>query len=153
MPIDPISSSSSSLPPILQNLNLSTVQQTALGNDLSQLESGAISGSQFQSDIQSTLTQSQQSQLQTELQAHKGHHHHHDDQSNASTASTATSSTQAANPLGLTTIQQQQIESLVNTAVANGTSASDLQSQIDAILTGTQKEQVQNGTPLFSTSA
>ncbi len=65
------------------NLNLTASQQNSINQTLEDLQSGAISPTQAQSQINSVLTPAQQSQLQQNLQQlqTRRHHHHHQDSS------------------------------------------------------------------------
>jgi Spy/CpxP family protein refolding chaperone len=132
------------------NLDLTADQQKQIASILSDAQSKNLSPSQVQSQINAVLTPTQQQQLQTDVQALQARHHHgagHGDQSQTNSL---------ANQLGLSSDQETQIQQLVQSAQKNGTSSSDLLSQINAVLTPDQQNQlaaILSGSAYSSTGA
>lgn len=115
------------------NLNLTADQQQQIASIFSSAQSQNLSPSQVQDQIDSVLTPQQQQQLQTDLQQAHGHHHHGGGHGGNDSL---------ASQLDLSTVQQTQIQQLVQSAQQNGTSSSDLLSQIDGVLTTDQQNQL-----------
>jgi hypothetical protein len=92
--------STTALPSVFSNLNLSQTQQQQISQILDNAKNGNTTSSQLQSQIESVLNPQQLSQLKSEQ--HHGHHHHESQSGNSSdeeafgiTTPTSTSSTQA----------------------------------------------------------
>lgn len=124
------------------NLDLTTQQQQQVQQIFGQVQSGSLTPSQAQSQIQSLLSPQQQQTLQTDKSAHHGRHHAGD--------SSSSSSSDPLSMLDLTSSQQSQIGQIINEGQANGSSTSDVLSQIDGVLTANQQQQLVS---LFSSSA
>ena len=116
------------------NLNLTAQQQQQIQQIFSQnSNSGTQTPTQLFSQVESVLTPQQQQTLQSDLETLKSHHHHDDGSANSS------------NPLSqldLTSSQQSQISQILQSAQTNGTSPSDVLSQIDNVLTPSQQQQL-----------
>jgi Spy/CpxP family protein refolding chaperone len=159
------SSSSISIPS-----DLTPSEEAEVSSILGQLASGAITPAQAQAEI-SAMTSSSQTETQSTqgqgAQATQPHHHHH---SKGADGSDGTSQAQTlASSLDLTSDQESQIASIVQTAQQNNTDPATVLSQIDSILTPDQQQKLAqllsptyssvgtNGTgsqpPLFSTTA
>jgi len=121
------------------NLNLTTQQQAQIQSLFS---SNAQSGNQAQTptqlfqQVENLLTPQQQAQLKTDLETLSAHHHHHhhgggDSQSNS-----------LLSQLDLSSTQQSQISSILQSAQGSGTTASSILSQIDNVLTPAQQQQL-----------
>lgn len=118
------------------NLNLTTDQQNQIDDIFSNAKSEGLSPAQVRSQVNSVLTSSQQQTLQSDVQSAQGLHHHH--------GSDGSNSESLLSQLDLTSDQETQIGQLVQGAQQNGTSSSDLLSQIDNVLTDTQQTQLAN---------
>ncbi len=134
---------------LFANLNLTTDQQNQVSGILAAAKNQGLSVSAVTSQIDQVLTPAQQQTFQSDLQqvqSHKGgHHHHHHGGSSA-----AGESSNLLGQLDLTGDQQNQIASILQNAQANGSSPSDVLSQIDNVLTESQQTQLAN---LLSTGA
>jgi Spy/CpxP family protein refolding chaperone len=78
------------------NLDLTQSQQSSISQTFTQLQSGAITQAQAQSQITSVLTPAQQTQLQQNLQQLRPHHHRHHHESNGNSSSSSSSSSSSA---------------------------------------------------------
>ena len=126
------------------NLNLTEQQRQQIRQIFQTAKSQGTSQSDVQSQIKGVLTTAQQQQLQTDLQ------------SQATSGQGQNGQNAPANPfanLGLTSSQQAQIQQIFQNAQSQGTSQSDLQSQIDAVLTPAQQQQLQANLQLGAGSA
>lgn len=151
--------------------DLTPSEEAEVSSILGQLASGSITAAQAQAEI-SAMTSGSQTQTQSTqgqgAQATQTHHHHH--HSKAADGTDGTSQAQTlASALDLTSDQQSQIASIVQTAQQNNTDPATVLSQIDSILTPEQQQKLAqllsptyssvgtNGTgsqpPLFSTTA
>ncbi|MGH7715289.1 MAG: hypothetical protein ACREML_04750 [Vulcanimicrobiaceae bacterium] len=132
------SSSSISIPS-----DLTPAQDAEVQSILAQLASGSITAAQAQAEI-SAMTSSGQTQAQgTQGQAAQGaqpHHHHHGKASDAADGSSQGQT--LASALNLTSDQQSQIASIVQTAQQNGTDPATVLSQIDSVLTPDQQQKL-----------
>lgn len=129
----------------LANLDLSSTQQQQIQNIFSEAQSQGLNPSQVQSQINAVLTPQQQQQLQSDIQQFKSQHHHGNDGPNVDSL---------AQQLNLTSAQQDQINQLVQSAQANGTSPSTLLSEINGVLTSSQQSQLAQllSTPAYTSS-
>ncbi len=148
--------------------DLTPAQDAEVQSILGQLASGSITAAQAQSEISAISSSSPQSTgtqgsggTQGTQHTHHGHHGEHAD--GASQSQTLSSA------LGLTTDQESQIASIVQSAQQSNAEPSSVLSQIEAILTPQQQQKLAqllsptyssvgtNGTgsqpPLFSTTA
>jgi Spy/CpxP family protein refolding chaperone len=122
------------------NLNLTEDQRTKIRSILQNAKSQGTSQTDVQSQINGVLTPGQQQTLQSNLQ-----------QQAASSSTSSSSSQQQTGTLpklfanlNLTSDQQQQIQSILQTAQSNGTSKTDVQNQILAVLTPSQQATFQS---------
>ena len=145
--------------------DLTPAQDAEVQSILGQLASGSITAAQAQSEISAISSSSSQSAgAQGAQHTHHGHHGKHADGADgASQAQTLSSA------LGLTTDQESQIASIVQSAQKSNTDPASVLSQIDAVLTPEQQQKLAqllsptyssvgtNSTgsqpPLFSTTA
>jgi Spy/CpxP family protein refolding chaperone len=151
--------------------DLTPAEEAEVQSILGQLASGSITAAQAQAEI-SAVTSSAQTQTQsTQGQGTQGtqpHHHHHHGKPPDGADGTSPAQT-LATALDLTSDQQSQIASIVQTAQQNGTDPATVLSQIDSVLTPEQQQKLAqllsptyssvgtNSTgsqpPLFSTTA
>ena len=116
------------------NLNLSAEQQQQIQQIFSSNSgSSAQTPTQLFSQVESVLTPQQQQTLQTDLETHAHHHHHH--------AGGSSESTNLLSQLNLTSAQQTQVDSILQTAQQSGSSTNVL-SQIADVLTPAQQTQL-----------
>jgi Spy/CpxP family protein refolding chaperone len=131
-----VSQSGSSLRPFA-NLDLTEQQRKQIRQIFQTAQSQGTSQSDVQSQINAILTPAQQQQLQTDLQSQT---------TAASTGQGQSAQGGSHGPLtglNLTSTQQSQIQQILQTAHSQGTSQSDVQSQINAVLTPAQQQQLQ----------
>lgn len=115
------------------NLNLTPEQQQQIQQIFSQnSNSGSQTPTQLFSQVESVLTPQQQQTLKNDLETM--HHRHHQGGSG--------SSSNPLSQLDLTSSQQSQISQILQSAQTNGTSTSDILTQIDNVLTPSQQQQL-----------
>jgi hypothetical protein len=152
--------------------NLTPAQSAQVEQILGELASGAITASQAQGEIAGIVAQQQGSSGAsagaTGGTQHAHHHHGHTNATGETEDGTSTGQTLSA-LLDLTPEQESAITSMISGAQKNGTSASDLITQIEGLLNPTQQQKLSQllsptyssvGTsdtgsrpPLFSTTA
>ncbi|MDB5041436.1 MAG: hypothetical protein JWN27_2162 [Candidatus Eremiobacteraeota bacterium] len=112
-------------------LNLTEQQRTQMRSILQNAKSQGTSQADVQKQLEQVLTPTQQAQFSA---------------SQAAQTSQSTQSSQATPPLfanlNLTADQQTKIDAIIADAKTNGTSSTDVKSQIDAVLTDSQKTQL-----------
>jgi Spy/CpxP family protein refolding chaperone len=138
------------------NLGLSDTQTSQIRSILNAAQQNGTSQSDVQSQIDAVLTPAQQSTLSSNSSSNSNYT---SVTANSTTATTTTAATHAhhghhgggkgsgSDPfanLNLTSAQQSQIEQIFTSAKTNGTSQTGVQSQINAILTPTQQQQLQS---------
>jgi Spy/CpxP family protein refolding chaperone len=120
------------------NLNLTAQQQAQIQSIFS---SNSQSGNQAQTptqlfqQVENVLTPQQQAQLKTDLETLSAHHHHHHHGGESGANS-------LLSQLDLSSTQQSQITSILQSAQSSGTSASGVLGQIDNVLTPAQQQQL-----------
>jgi Spy/CpxP family protein refolding chaperone len=112
-------------------LNLTEQQRTQMRSILQNAKSQGTSQADVQQQLEQVLTPTQQAQFSA---------------SQATQTSQTSQSTQSTPPLfanlNLTADQQTKIDTILANAKTNGTSSTDVKSQIDAVLTDSQKTQL-----------
>jgi Spy/CpxP family protein refolding chaperone len=127
-------SSSSSLRPF-SNLDLTESQRTQIRSIMQNAKQNGTSHADVQNQINAVLTPSQQTTLQSNLQAQT---------SQQSTSTQSTTQTNTFANLNLTSQQQQQINSILQNAQSQGTDPKTVRNQIAAVLTPTQQAAFQS---------
>lgn len=144
--------------------NLTPAQSAEVEQILGQLASGSITAAQAASEIAGIASQgTSQSSSGPTSGVHHGHHHHADATNDAASGQTLSSA------LGLSTDQESQIASIVQSAQQNGTEPATVLTQIEGVLTPEQQQKLAqllsptyssigtnatgSGPPLFSTTA
>lgn len=118
------------------NLNLSAQQQQQIQAIFSQnSQSGSQTPTQLFQQVEGVLTPQQQQTLKNDLETLSSHHHHHHHGGDSA-------SSNPLSQLDLTSAQQTQIGQILQTAQTNGSSSSDVISQIDNVLTPAQQQQL-----------
>lgn len=126
------SNAAASLSALSLPANLTPQQQGQLQQILQEVQSGAITPAQAQAEISAIVSAQSQQTSQSGSQASSTQHHHgHHHQSQT-----------LASALNLTTDQQSQIASIIQSAQKNGDSSSNVLSQIENVLTPTQQQQL-----------
>jgi Spy/CpxP family protein refolding chaperone len=117
------------------NLNLTAQQQQQIQQIFSQNpQSGSQTPTQLFQAVDAVLTPQQQQTLKTDLETLSAHHHHHHHSDSSSNS--------LLSQLDLSSSQQSQINQILQTAQAAGTTPSNVLSQIDNVLTPTQQQQL-----------
>jgi hypothetical protein len=122
---------------------------------LEQAASGTISTAQAQAELAALTDSQSQATSQGGTQV-SGTHHHHGHHHEASSDASGSASETLASVLNLSTQQQSEITSILQAAQKNGSSPSDVQAQINGVLTPAQQQQLANlndQPPVFTTTA
>lgn len=136
------------------NLNLTSQQQQQLQQIFGQARSNGSTPAQVQSQVDAVLTPQQQQTFQSDAQQLKSQHHGHHHHAGSGSSGASGNSSSLLSQLDLTSDQQTQIGQLVQSAQSNGTSPSDLLSQIDDVLTTSQQSQLNSllSSPTYSST-
>jgi Spy/CpxP family protein refolding chaperone len=119
------------------NLNLTAQQQAQIQSIFSSnSQSGNQTPTQLFQQVENVLTPQQQAQLKTDLETLSKHHHHHHGGGGESGANSLLSQ------LNLSSTQQSQVSSILQSAQASGSTPSDVLSQINNVLTPAQQQQL-----------
>jgi Spy/CpxP family protein refolding chaperone len=124
------------------NLNLTEAQRTQIRSIFQQAKSQGLSQSQIQQEINAVLTPDQQAQLQTDIQQFQSQQSSSSSQQQGPPNPFADPNGPFAN-LNLSSSQQSQIASILQSARSQGLSPSQINSQISAVLTTSQQSTFQ----------
>lgn len=121
------------------NLNLSSAQETQINQLFQEAQSGGVSFQQFNSQLTSILSSSQQSTLASDFQTLQQQANAWNSQGDQSGSSSSASANDPFANLDLSSTQQSQIQQILQNAESQDLSPSQILSQVNSVLTGSQQ--------------